>query len=990
MGFEVTGCAAHSRLAPLVPEDWIDASPYGGLNDDKSPDDPRDATPTIHFLWENAPRQTTKTYRDNVAVYSHLPNGTAVLDSKWALARLLRSDDEKSFPELAILPSHCFRGRSGFIDFCGRVGMDDTPKDRNIVVGQMQPSVSNQPTPSMTSFHDIVRDETNQNDGSTPTIGNEHELPEPSNLWVVKDANANGAGGIWVVGPENAEEFRHEKRSPLIEGHRYVAQKYAWPPVLFRSRKCHVRAYGLFTADGRAFVHHRCFLHVANETFEYTSKTSKPGRPVFEPSVHITNCCANSDDPNKFAGEICADLNVDVFGRTSQDGQTIIPLAPFFPSISASVATIAQKSFPFLRGGEANNGFEYLGIDFILAYRGSQPVAYLLEVNAPPSQDTATGLRHAEDLHNEVIRDILDLWVKPKITGAAESLGGWTCVYHENDSSNSNGVKTDTSNAIVPSKAAIINKIRWALFERKRLSNESTASTTKLDDPERVQRIDPSTTRANDKGTNISQSQLHKSPSSDDIARFARSHFPYFDRIRSENGGPIFFENAGGTQVPLVVTNEIVRSLSNRNRSVNGMKAKEEARNTMKTILGVTSGTNNRNTNSNECESHEVFFGANASSLLERLSDRILRSGLIRRGDEIVLSTENHLANVLPWIDVAAQAGAMIKWWTVKQTEEEQGIAAPEAGEGLQHNEEQQAPQRSPNLDHLLTVRTRVVAISHASNTVGELRDIRSIGQTVKTKTNDAAIVVVDGVAVVPHVFADIGSIEVDWYVVSSHKLFGPHLGVLCGRKAAVDRLLCPSSSILHAQRSFEVGTTSYEACAGIVGVGHYFRVLAKLSTGVLSTPGRDLSQSGEQQGNEPTGETHRCCPVVQETPLSTEDVKMAYRWIHNAEVPLVEYMESFLGKAGRLTRIRTSRGQVRRLPIFAFVHHHLPADDIIKACSARGIQGRSSLFLSTKDIRDEFGIQNEQSVVRFSMSHYNTIQEAEWLVDTLCSIPGW
>ena len=79
--------------------------------------------------------------------------------------------------------------------------------------------------------------------------------------------------------------------------------------------------------------------------------------------------------------------------------------------------------FPFLQGGKPNSRLEYLGLDFILSYKPStigpepsqslQPTAYLLEVNAPPSQDTATGLKHAESLHDEVIKDLLTLWVYP-------------------------------------------------------------------------------------------------------------------------------------------------------------------------------------------------------------------------------------------------------------------------------------------------------------------------------------------------------------------------------------------------------------------------------------------------------------------------------------------------------------------------------------------------------------------------------------------------
>jgi len=247
--------------------------------------------------------------------------------------------------------------------------------------------------------------------------------PPPSNLWVVKDANSNRAGGIWIVGPQNAAEFGDTAKTPLVEEHRFVAQRYAWPPVLYGGRKCHVRVYGLITCDGRAFVDKRAFLHVANEPFSHSFNEGE-----FQEAVHITNCCANSHDESKFAGEFCADMEATEFGI--YEGETVVPLYEFFASISASVAELSRRAFPFLRGGEANNGFEYLGMDFILSYdTNNTPVAYMLEVNAPPSLDTATGLSHAENLHDDVIRDILTLWVFPKVTASAiENPGGWKCV----------------------------------------------------------------------------------------------------------------------------------------------------------------------------------------------------------------------------------------------------------------------------------------------------------------------------------------------------------------------------------------------------------------------------------------------------------------------------------------------------------------------------------------------------------------------------------
>ena len=456
--YEITGSAAHGRIAPLLPPDWVDCSPSVRCPADQSPTTARRA---VDFLWSNSSnRSSTKPYRDTVQAYSHLPNGTAILDDKWALARLLSSSVDNGENEGGEgedgLESHCFRGPDGFAQFCEQVEMfshADGAEDDSIERDNEQ-----QQNDQAYAYPELIRN--NYADTLPPP-------PAPANLWVIKDAQSNGAGGIWVVDPTNAGSFlpalaqsTTSSTKPLISNHRYVAQRYAWPPVLYHGRKFHIRVYGLITADGRAYVHNRCFLHVANERFAYGNDSNSDDDDSddgddFNPSVHITNCCANSHDAAKFSGEICADLgrsmasdydatgDVDCAGTSAE---TAVPLGDYLPSISATFATLARKSMPYIAGGIANGGFEYLGMDFMLSPNG---VAHLLEVNAPPSQDTATGLVHAERLHDEVIGDLLSLWVLPRVDADryTSNAGGWQCVY-ESENKNDNEDESKTGNGI--------------------------------------------------------------------------------------------------------------------------------------------------------------------------------------------------------------------------------------------------------------------------------------------------------------------------------------------------------------------------------------------------------------------------------------------------------------------------------------------------------------------------------------------------------------
>jgi selenocysteine lyase/cysteine desulfurase len=792
--------------------------------------------------------------------------------------------------------------------------------------------------------------------------------PAPKNLWVVKDANSNGAGGIWIVGPQNAKEFQ-ESTTPLLEEHRYVAQRYAWPPVLYDGRKCHVRVYGLMTCDGRAFVHKRAFLHVANEPFLHQSNESE-----FLASKHITNCCANSHDELKFAGEICADMEATDFSELG--GQTVVPLADFFLSISASVAELSRQSFLFLRGGEANNGFEYLGMDFILSYdANNEPVAYMLEVNAPPSQDTATGLPHAETLHDDVIRDILTLWVFPKVTGhAIESPGGWKCVY------DGRGDNMRDTSIVVPSKAAILNKIRWAIYERKnsKIYDETEKSSARV------------LHGKNDHG-------LRETLSAAVVATFARSQFPYFAdneeaKIVSSSSlrpAQIFFENAGGSQVPYQVIQAVSSSLSYRNRCVNGQKSMEAARCTISTILGAN------------VDEHLIFLGANASSLFEQLAHKYVQSGLLSRNDEIIVSTENHLANVTPWLSAAQTVGAKVKWWHVE---------GPDFGMN-RHISVEGPSCRSHDLRELLSSRTRVLAVSNASNVIGEARDLNALCELAKKRTNEFVQIVVDGVAAVPHVSPSLSDSGVDWYGISCHKLFGPHVGALCGRKAVV-KLLDPIGNHSCDEDLYQIlenGTSNYEACAGVHGLGRYFRALARFTNRehdetLVPDPLQTRNQCTESRcdRHEDLRQTH-CSNEVsvgsEDFELNERDVSEAYKRIRISEAPLVELLHTRLKSCGAVRIIASGTASLAKLPVFSFLHRFIPSSVIVRKCHDHGIVCRQSSFLSTVALQEYYGFgsqgndnqsRKDDGVVRVSLAHYNKASEVEFLMDTLESLPQW
>ena len=987
--FVATGVVANARLTPLLRGDWEDITSRSTRtalekkNSNANNQESSSIRKIPDFLWENSPRHETKEIRDHVKVYSHLPNGINILDSKWVLGRLFSkaNDDENDHdhdPLLATCETHCFTGLDGFHSFARSVkllaGPESDPTQQQVPNRKLELSklISNLPDISNTSNKHIP-----------DQISLERPPMEVMNWWVVKDAGANGAGGVWVVGPENVDSFGSSPTSPIIDSHKYVAQQYVWPPVLYDSKKSHVRVYVIVTCDGQAFVHRRSFLHVANDPFTIDSTSgdsSNDNDAAFDDQIHITNCCANSHDDTKFAGEILAD-----FGQTEYtlwkdekgNQQPVVPLADFFPSIKATVAQVVQRSFQrgLLDGGEKNNGFEYCGMDFMLSYKkrtngDTLPVAYLLEINSPPSQDTASSLSHAEDLHNEVLRDWMTCWVIPRVDPTVPSRpGGWINCEVKHKNFNKAKKEGKDSELAIPSKAAMLNKIRWALFERKLQKKESvlTQNVSEASDSKRK--------NGNEKGT---QQQTHDNyPSAIEISRFARSQFPFFsthscttyDNNCGDSLTPqIFFENAGGAQVPKAVIDQMTLSLMRRHRNKIGSESKTAARETLRRLLvGGTEETS---------QSSVVILGLNATSLLVSLAHCYAR--LLTPADEVLISTENHLANFDPWIQAAKTAGAKIKLWAPFYDQKHHSSY----DESLQDFEY----EISSDLHHLVTPQTRIVTLPHASNVLGSVRPILDISKTIKDKSKGYAHIVVDGVAVAPHEF--VGFDEnfgeyVDWYVVSMHKLFGPHIGVLLGRQhQCMDDLLEKASPLPasrprkeRAQDLLESGTANIEGCAGVVGLGMYLKSLCNWYK-------------------------HKTIDFDNTEMISVHEAKLAYSMIRKVEVTLVEMLLRALARSSQVRVLdgsklngfpETGTKQLLRLPTVSFVHSCISSHEIYMYCQERGIICRNGFFLCTNYLATDFHFNHHQDgALRISLAHYNTSAEVQTLCDTLESMPNW
>lgn len=263
--------------------------------------------------------------------------------------------------------------------------------------------------------------------------------------------------------------------------------------------------------------------------------------------------------------------------------------------------------------------------------------------------------------------------------------------------------------------------------------------------------------------------------------------------------GTAFFDGPGGSQTPVPVADAIrsalLAPLANRG-SVTAAARNAEAlvlscREALADLLGVSAD--------------EVVFGRSMTALTFDFARTLARQW--RPGDEIVVTRLDHDANVRPWVLAAEAAGATVRWVDFDPATAELSVADVAAQ---------------------LSDRTRVVAVTAASNLIGTMPDIAAIATHVHRA---GALLYVDGVHFTAHHSVDVPALGADFFACSPYKFLGPHCGVVAARGELLAELrpdkLLPSPD--RVPERFEHGTLPYELMAGTTAA---VEVLAGLAVG--------------------------------------------------------------------------------------------------------------------------------------------------------------
>lgn len=402
-----------------------------------------------------------------------------------------------------------------------------------------------------------------------------------------------------------------------------------------------------------------------------------------------------------------------------------------------------------------------------------------------------------------------------------------------------------------------------------------------------------------------------------------RTQFPALSR-QIDGRPPAYFDGPAGTQVPQRVIDAISHYLSTMNANHGGLftTAREsdalldQAHQAAADFVGA----------SDPCE---VSFGPNMTTLTFALSRSLARTW--QPGDEILVTRLDHDANFSPWVLAARDAGV-----TVKVVE----ILTDDCTLNLE------------DLRTKLSLKTRLVAVGCASNSVGTINPVQQIATWAHQV---GALVFLDAVHYAPHGLIDVAAWDCDFLACSAYKFFGPHIGIMWGRRKLLEQLVAykvrPATDTLPGK--WMTGTQSHEGIAGVLASIDYLADLGRTVTG-------------------------------QNILKRREALKAAYHAIGEYEREQCRYLLDGLAtrKEIKVWGITDPLRMHERCSTLAITHARLTASQLATALNDRGVFVWHGNYYAL-NLSEALGREPE-GMVRIGLVHYNTRQEIDRLLKAL------
>ena len=419
-----------------------------------------------------------------------------------------------------------------------------------------------------------------------------------------------------------------------------------------------------------------------------------------------------------------------------------------------------------------------------------------------------------------------------------------------------------------------------------------------------------------------------------------RSQFPAL-RLQRDGRTPVFLDGPAGTQLPQCVIDAMVGYMTKANANHGGVFATsvesdrilDHAHQAMADFLHARTP-------------EEIVFGQNMTTLTLHLARSISRT--LQAHDEVMVTRLDHDANVSPWVQAARDAGATVRWIDVR----------PE--------------DCSLNLDTFhqqLSRRTRLVAVGMASNAMGTINDVAAITREAKRA---GAMVFLDAVHYAPHGSIDVQALGCDFLACSAYKFFGPHVGILWGRRELLQRLpvykLRPVPDTLPGK--WMTGTQNHEGIAGVAAAIAYLGEIGRHSFQQFSTrAGSETSDIAYALGSD--------------YPRSLLQAGMSA--IQDYERTLSRRLLAGLAQRPRFTvlGVRDLNQLHRRVPTIAITDAKLSPRALAEFLAARHIYCWNGNMYA-QEVSERLGLEARGGFVRLGMVHYNTPEEIDLVLQAL------
>lgn len=398
---------------------------------------------------------------------------------------------------------------------------------------------------------------------------------------------------------------------------------------------------------------------------------------------------------------------------------------------------------------------------------------------------------------------------------------------------------------------------------------------------------------------------------------FCRSFFPPIDN------GVVYLENAGGSYVPRPVIDRLTNAMLDcQNQPFWYFESSKDLTQRLETSFQAIAELISASTD-------EIVVGPSTTLNVYVLAQAL--RPLFADGDEIIVTNQDHEANSGAWRRLE-EFGVVIREWQVDPERGELDVAG---------------------LDALLNDRTKLVCFPHVSNVVGSINPVKEIAAKAHAV---GAMVCVDGVAYAAHGLIDVADWDVDFYLFSLYKIYGPHLAVLYGKKEAMAR--CRNQNHFFHEGKIpwilNPGGLNYESVASLSGIVEYFEQVHDHHFG----PGGNALKDRVEKVYELFAQ--------QEEALAN---------------PLIDYLND---KEGVRLIGHRSADRSKRMPTISFSVEAMASKDVVRALAERNFAAGHGHFYGYRCVEALGYSDPDDGVVRISMVHYNTADEMQNLIVAL------